>query len=129
MKPNLILVQTAHHDNATDVESLCERLASLGYVYLIRPGSAFRDDSPAGVRFLGNPLDGLPRFGKVDTVISVGDTATTRHLETFYEGAQITEWNPSAGKELPACLAEVLSTKVIPGNFSTARERRFSRAM
>ena len=72
MKPNLLFVQTSQLEINAEIEKFCESFCDSHYVYLIRPNSTFREDSPAGLRFLSNPLDQLPGFAEVR---SMGDKA------------------------------------------------------
>ena len=74
MKTNLLVIDTSGETNAARLETLCEKLSADHYVYVMRPGSKFREDSPAGVRFIGNPISSPPLFGNLDHAVAfVGD--------------------------------------------------------
>ena len=93
MKPNLLIVQPPHVHLDFVIEQFCERFCESHYVYLTRPHSALREDSPAGVRFLNHSLDRLPGFGCVDTAISVGDVETAARLKESYPEAKLAVWD------------------------------------
>lgn len=100
MKPNLLVVQPSQRDADPAIDCFCEALAGTHYVYLIRPLTAFREDSPAGVRFLNFSPDGLPGFGEVESVIVVDDTEHTEILLEKYPAARHWHFDSSAGDVL-----------------------------
>jgi hypothetical protein len=131
MKPNLVVVQPPHIRLDSLVEQFCEDFCESHYVYLIRPDSAFREDSPAGVRFLSHPLDGLPGFGCVDTAIAVGDPEVAERLRECYPDSKLAVWHPRENGELPAHINSLLRPTVVAAEFGeTGKKRRgLARAM
>ena len=123
MKPNLVIVQPPHVRMDSLIEKFCENLCGSHYVYLVRPDSAFRDDSPAGVRFLNNPLDGLPAFGRVDAAIAVADPELADRLKICYPDSRLAVWNPAESDELPEAIAALLNLT------NETAEQDFARAM
>ncbi|GAA5121812.1 hypothetical protein JIN84_01225 [Luteolibacter yonseiensis] len=126
MKPNLVIIQPPHVGMDAEVEQLCEEFCESHYVYLIRPHSAVRDDSPAGVRFLNHPLDNLPGFGRVDTAISVMDPEAMDSLRTFYPDSRTAVWDP---REKNDFIDSLLKPTVIRGDFGEHESRELARAM
>ncbi len=127
MKPNIVIVQPAHIESDAAIDTFCETLSDTHYVYLIRPGSAPRDDSPAGVRFLNHSLDRLPGFAQVDMAIAIGEPDLAARLKMAYPASGHTAWNPNEGDAfLDSFLA---STKIVRGDFGKADEKTFARAM
>ncbi|BCX47346.1 hypothetical protein HAHE_12540 [Haloferula helveola] len=101
MKPNLLVVDTLGDGSREIVESVCEELSRDYYVYLARPGSGFREDSPNGVRFVSNPLDALPRFGTLATVWSVGNRSVSTAVRAAYPEADFHDWRPADSPQSP----------------------------
>ncbi len=126
MKPNLVIVQSLNIHMDSEVEQFCEDFCDSHYVYLIRPGSEFREDSPAGVRFLGHALDSLPEFGSVETVISVADPEAAGRLRESYPESKWAVWYPGQNGDL---IASILRPTVVRGDFGKPRIRDFARAM
>ena len=127
MKPNILIVQPAHLEFDAAVDIFCESLSETHYVYLVRPGSAFRDDSPAGVRFLNHSIDRLPGFADVDTVIAIGEPGIADQLKKAYPASTHTAWDPTYDNDfLESFLA---STKVVQGEFGNEAAERLNRAM
>ena len=108
MKPNLLVVDTLGDGSHEIVESVCEELSRDYYVYLARPGSGFREDSPNGVRFVSNPLDALPRFGTLATVWSVGSRSVSAAVREAYPEADFHDWRPSGSSLSPEGFVNVL---------------------
>ena len=98
MKPNLIVFHQSDAASESAVETLCENFCDSHYVYLIRPGSEFRDDSPAGVRYLNHTLDRLPGFADVALTIAVGEPELEDALRSAYPESASTGWDPSYGQ-------------------------------
>lgn len=96
MKPNLLVVQPPNPEADDRVELFCESLSGSHYVYLIRPSSNPRDDSPSGVRFLNHSIDHLPGFADVDTVIAVGGNSIAGRLKRAYPASKLHLWNPAS---------------------------------
>lgn len=129
MKPNLIFVQPAHVEINDQIEMFCEHFCDTHYVYLIRPNSEFRDDSPSGLRFLNNPLNQLPGFSDVDTVVSVADMEVAALLTATYPTSKLAVWNPEEETQIPEILVNLLKPTVILGNFGAADGIDLARAM
>ncbi len=127
MKPNIVIVQPAHIESDAAIDAFCESLSDTHYVYLIRPGSAFRDDSPAGVRFLNHDLDRLPGFADVETVISVGDHNLAQSMMENYPAFAHLSWNPDSGNDFLDSF--LTSAKVVQGDFGKKAEERLACAM
>lgn len=100
MKPNLLVVQPTDRDLDPIIEKFCDSCSETHWVYLVRPASGFRDDSPAGVRFLTNPLDQLPSF-PVDIAITVGDEGIAAKVKERYPDSQSLLWDPEISRTLP----------------------------
>jgi hypothetical protein len=126
MKPNLVVIQPPHIGMDAEIEQFCEEFCKSHYVYLIRPNSEFRDDSPAGVRFLNHSLDSLPGFGNVDTAIAVLDHEVMDRLKAFYPESKLALWDPREKGNLTDSL---LKPTVIRGDFGECEERELARAM
>ncbi len=129
MKPNLVVVQPPHIQMDSLIEKLCEDFCDSHYVYLVRPHSECREDSPAGVRFLNHPLDRLPRFGSVDTAIAVADPEVADRLKEFYPESILAVWDPSNRKELPDLISTLLKPKVVQGAFGESDHPDLAKAM
>jgi len=129
MKPNLVFVQPTHLNIDNEIEKFCESFCDSHYVYLVRPNSPFRDDSPSGLRFLSNPLDQLPGFSDVRAAVSIADPATTDRLRETYPGSAHTTWDPEDESCLPALLISLLRPTVVQAEFRPAQEIEFSHAM
>jgi hypothetical protein len=129
MKPNLVIVQPPHIRGDSVIEQFCESFCESHYVYLVRPGSKFRDDSPAGVRFLSHSLDRLPAFGTVDMVIAVADPAVAERLKECYPESKLALWDPVSCDKLPDAILPLLRPSVISGEFGEAYKPSFARAM
>jgi hypothetical protein len=129
MKPNLVIVQPAHIHMDSVIEQFCEDFCDSHYVYLVRPNSEFRDDSPAGVRFLSHSLDRLPGFGRVDAAIAVADVEVASRLKECYPESKLALWNPGDTGELPDLIDSLLGPTVVRGDFGESEERDFARAM
>jgi len=129
MKPNLIVVQTAHSEIDTQIEMFLEHFCESHYVYLIRPHSGLRDDSPAGIRFLSQSLDHLPDIANVDAVISVGDPQAADRLKETYPDSRSALWDPEAEAYLPDLFVSLLSPTLVRGDFGPADDRDLARAI
>ena len=129
MKPNLFIVQPPHIHLDAIVEEFCERLSDSHYVYLDRPHSDRREDSPAGVRFLSHPLDHLPGFGSVDTAISIGDTEAAACLRECYPEAKLAVWHPGDDGKIPDEILLLLGPGEIGTGTGESEERDFARAI
>jgi hypothetical protein len=129
MKPNLVVIQPSHPQMDSMIERFCEEFCESHYVYLIRPNSEFRDDSPAGVRFLGHSLDQLPRFGSVDTAVAVADANLAERLKDFYPESKLVTWDPQASKDLPELIGSIEKPKVVRGEFGEAESGNFAQAI
>lgn len=129
MKPNLIVVQPPDFPFDAAVEQFCEGLCDSHYVYLIRPNSDFREDSAAGVRFLGHALDCLPRFGSVDTAIAVGDSKLAEILKNQYPESSLGIWHPSGNLYKTYEINDLLNPTVVRGEFGAVLDRDFAKAM
>lgn len=117
MKPSIIIVQPSHVTSDSEVEAFCELFCDSHYVYLIRPDSEVRDDSPAGLRFLCNSLDELPDFPDVETVISVGDFEVARVLGEAYPASRKTVWDPKIDTGFPTSAAQGGDATVVRADF------------
>ena len=115
MKPNLLVVQPADHALDPIIEKFCESCSETHWVYLVRPASVFRDDSPAGVRFLTNPLDKLPCF-PVDIAIAVGDEGIAAKVKEKYPDSETLFWNPVSSRTSPPPMLSKCR-KVLSGAF------------
>jgi hypothetical protein len=130
MKPNLVMVQPPHVCLDSVVEQICEELCDTHYVYLIRPNSTLRADSPGGVRFLNHSLDRLPGFGQVDMAIAVADPSVADRLKECYPGSKLAVWDPGGKGKLPELIASLLrSTTVVRCAFGEPQESKFAHAM
>lgn len=129
MKPNLVIVQPPHIHLDSLIEQFCESFCVSHYVYLVRPHSAVRDDSPAGVRFLSHPLDHLPGFGSVDTAIAVGDAEAAARLRECYPDSKLAVWHPGENRAVPDEILSLLRPTVVGGAFGESEERDYARAM
>jgi len=129
MKPNLLIVQPPHVAADSVIDRFCESLCDTHYVYLIRPISTFREDSPAGVRFLNLSADRLPGFGEIESVIVVGDSEIAGRLQEKYPTAHHALWDLESEGELPFSLIPSLAGNVIDGKFGHATERELAHAM
>ncbi|MES2921941.1 MAG: hypothetical protein V4819_10350 [Verrucomicrobiota bacterium] len=129
MKPNLVILQPPHIDLDSVIEQFCESFCDSHYVYLVRPNSPPRDDSPAGVRFLNHPLDRLPGFGTVDTAIAVGDPTAAARLRECYPDSKLAVWHPGENGEVPDLILSLLRPTVVRGDFGESEERDLARAM
>lgn len=95
MKPNMLVVQSPGHVPDPVIEKFCESCSETHWVYLVRPDSGFREDSPGGVRFLTHPLDRLPSF-PVDVAITVGDEEIAAMVKASYPDSETLLWDPGA---------------------------------
>lgn len=129
MKPNLVVIQPPHIQMDSLIERFCEEFCESHYVYLVRPHSGFREDSPAGVRFLGHSLDQLPRFGSVDTAIVVADPELEEQVKDFYPEAKRAVWDPRASGDLPELIGSILKPKVVRGDFGEQDTLNFAQAI
>ena len=129
MKPNLFIVQLPHIHLDAIVEEFCERLSNSHYVYLDRPDSDPRDDSPAGVRFLSHPLEHLPDFGSVDTAISIGDAKAAARLRECYPEAKLAVWHPGDDGKVPDEILLLLAPRAANIGSGDFEERDFARAI
>ena len=130
MKPNLVVLLPPHFPINPVIDQFCEDFCDSHYVYLIRPHSEFREDSPAGVRFLSHPLDCLPGFGRVAVAIAVANPALADRLKECYPESKLAFWNPTEGNgEVPDRIASMLKPTVVRGDFRTSGKRDFARAM
>lgn len=129
MKPNLVVIQPSHIQMDSMIEQFCEEFCESHYVYLVRPHSEFREDSPAGVRFLGHALDNLPCFGSVDAAIAVADSELAERLKDFYPESKRVMWDPQANGDLPHLIGSILKPKVVRGEFGESDARDFARAI
>ena len=125
MKPNLVVIQPPHIGMDAEIEQFCEEFCESHYVYLIRPNSALRDDSPAGVRFLNHSLDSLPGFGSVDTAVAVMDAEAMDRLKASYPESKLAMWDPREQSDL----ISLLKPTVIRGDFGERDEQALARAM
>jgi hypothetical protein len=129
MKPNLVVFQPYHVQLDSVIEQFCESFCDTHDVYLVRPHSELRDYSPAGVRFLSDPLDRLPGFGSVDTAIAVGDQEVAARLQECYPESNLAVWHPSEDGEVPELMLSLLRPTVVRGDFGQPEERDLARAM
>ena len=129
MKPNLVIVQPPHFLMASVIEQFCEDLCESHYVYLVRPHASYREDSPAGVRFLNHSLDCLPRFGSVETAIAVADHEIGDRLKECYPDSKLAVWEDVGNAELPEHLASLFRPSVVQGAFGTSDAPDLARAM
>ncbi len=129
MRPNLLVIQTSHSEIDPQIEEFCESFCDTHYVYLVRPGSEFRDDSPAGLRFLNNSLDKLPGFAEVDTIISVADTEAAERLKETFPTSKLEVWDPEEELHLPEVLITLLRPTVVRGDFQLTDRPDLARAM
>lgn len=129
MKPNLIVIQPMQPDSDPAIDSICEMLCETYYVYVIRPLRTFRDDSPAGVRFLNYSYDRLPGFSLVETVIIVNGSELAGRLKTQYPSACQLLWNGVIGAETSAEFIPKLSHTIVQGEFGHPAAKPFARAI
>lgn len=127
MKPNIVIVQPPHIGFDSLIESFCEKLSETHYVYLIRPSSEFRDDSPAGVRFLHHSLDRLPGFADVESAIAIGDPEIAGILKKAYPTSRLATWDPHRDSDFPESYLSDMT--VIAGDFGRNSGDRLARAM
>ncbi len=126
MKPNLVIVQPPHIRMDSVVEQFCEKFCDTHYIYLVRPGSEFREDSAAGIRFLGHAMDSLPEFGSVDTVIAVADSEAAECLRRAYPESRSAVWHPGQNGDL---IASLLQPTLVRGNFASFRDDDLAHAI
>ncbi len=130
MKPNLIVVQPPHAEADSIVESFCETMCGTHYVYLIRHATGFREDSPAGVRFLNLSPSRLPGFGEVESVLVVdGDEDLLARVRSHYPAAHLAIWSLEENGGQPFELIPSLSGTIIRGEFGQTEEKELARAM
>ncbi len=130
MKPNLIVVQPPDCIADERVEQLCETLCESHYVYLIRPASRFRADSPGGVRFLSHSLQRLPGFAEVDTVIAIREPAVAERLKEAYPHSNLHFWDPAEDHDLPEAIRSKLErSRIVEGDFSQRPDAELARAI
>ena len=132
MKPNLIVVEPPECPADARIESVCELLSEWYYVYLVRPGSGFRDDSPGGVRFLNHSLDRLPGFADVAIAVAIREAAVAERLKAAYPQSRLAIWHPD--RELPQILEarlrlRGLDSRVVAGDFRPRPAPELARAM
>jgi hypothetical protein len=129
MKPNILVVQPSHPDSHPAIDCFCEALAGTHYVYLVRPLSSHRDDSPAGVRFLNFSPDHLPGFGEVESVIVVDGIEHTSLLQEKYPGAR--HWHLDSDDSAVVELTDGTApdTTIIEGAFGTHGYQERARAV
>ncbi len=128
MKPNIIIVQPSQAESDSVVEQFCETLSETHYAYLMRPLSAFREDSPTGVRFLNYNPDRLPGFGDVECVVVVEDPAAAEALREKYPAAPQSLWRLDEDGAFPFHLVPALAT-IVRGDFGRTAEPELARAM
>lgn len=129
MRPNLIVVHQSDAASNSEVEKLCEKFCKSHYVYLIRPGSEFRDDSPSGIRYLGHSMDRLPGFADVALTIAVGEPEVEEALRRAYPESTSTRWDPGLGRDFSENLGWDVPHSIIRGDFANARHGKFAKAM
>lgn len=127
MKPNLIVVQPAEIGFDSVIEDYCEKLCETYYVYLIRPGSEFRDDSPNGLRFLNHSLDHLPGFADVDSVIAIGGSEIYDSIRKAYPASSLASWDPENDGEFP--FPSTFRPTVVQGRFGNREAGDLARAI
>lgn len=128
MKPNILVVQPSRRDADPAIDCFCEALSGSHYVYLIRPLTTFREDSPAGVRFLNFSAECLPGFGEVESVIVVDGLEHADVLQEKYPAAR--HWHLDSD----ACDVLKLSESgdpdtIIEGDFGTPAYQECARAV
>ena len=129
MKPNIVVIQPSPADGDSSIDHFCETLSKTHYVYLIRPIEGFRDDSPAGVRFLNFSPDRLPGFGEVESIILVDGADLAPRLQEEYPTARQWLWNRKTdGGDLISFVAVDRDT-IIQRDFSDADSPPYARAM
>lgn len=99
MKPNLLVIQPSPSAADSAIDLFCESLSETHYVYLIRPLDAFREDSPAGVRFLNFSPAHLPGFGEVESIVLVDEADHAPRLEEQYPGARHWRMDSTSGPD------------------------------
>lgn len=129
MKPNLVVIQPSDPNMDSMIERFCEEFCESHYVYLVRPHSEFRDDSPAGVRFLGHSLDQLPFFGSVDTAVAVAGPELAERIKDVYPESKLVMWDPKTNEDLPELIGSIMKPKVVRGDFGEAEEENFAQAI
>ena len=129
MKPNLIVIQPPHVRMDSVIEEFCESFCDSHYVYLVRPDSAFREDSSAGVRFLSHSLDRLPAFGEMDSAIAIADPAIVDHLKRRYPGSKMALWDPGKDPESADLIVSLNKLTVVHGEFGGSTHPELARAV
>ncbi|MBK1881545.1 hypothetical protein JIN85_03905 [Luteolibacter pohnpeiensis] len=129
MKPNLLIVQPHSVEADSIIEQISEILSKTHYVYLLRPLNEFRDDSPAGVRFLRYASERLPGFGHVENVVVINDAEVAMTAKQQYPLAQHTLWNPETDNGFPPALIPYLSDTIVQGHFGEEAEETLARAI
>lgn len=129
MKPNLIVYHPPRSASDSLIERICEQLCESHYVYLIRPGSEFRDDSPAGVRFLNHTLDRLPGFAEVATAIAIGGGEISARLMEAYPKSGHASWDPENDGGFPVETLPGLRPAIFQGSFRKSVDNEFDKAM
>lgn len=129
MKPNLVIVQPRHVEMDSLIEQFCEDFSDSHYVYLVRPNSECREDSPAGVRFLNHSLDRLPRFGSVEAAIAVADHEVADRLKEVYPDSHLAVWDPKDESQLPELIATLLNPTMVRGSFGKAEAPDLAKAV
>ncbi len=129
MKPNLLVIQLSDREIDSLIEQFCEELSASHYVYLVRPDSGLREDSPGGVRFLNHSLDCLPRFGSVDAAIAIKDSQMVDRLREVYPESKLAIWDPREENEFPDTIASLLQQSVVRGDFGEPKETIFAEAI
>ena len=129
MKPNILVVQPSPADGDSSIDHFCETLSKTHYVYLIRPIEGFREDSPAGVRFLNFSPERLPGFGEVESIIIVDGAEHASRLQEEYPTARQWLWNRNPDGGDPTSLVALDRDTIIQGDFSDSASAPYARAM
>ncbi|MEP2777674.1 MAG: hypothetical protein ABJQ29_09190 [Luteolibacter sp.] len=128
MKPNAIVVQPSHVEFDEIIENFCEKLSDTHYVYLIRPFSEIRDDSPGGVRFLNHGLDRLPGFAEVGAAIAIGEAEIAAILGEAYPMSKCVVWDPRFGDPIPKTLMDMMNPVIVQGHFQQKKREDYASA-
>lgn len=129
MKPNILVVQPSRPDADAAIDCFCEALSGSHYVYLIRPLSGHREDSPAGVRFLNFSPDHLPGFGEVESVIVVDGIEHTSLLQKKYPAARHWHLDSEDAAVLELTDAPAPDATIIEGDFGVPVYQERARAV
>ena len=121
MKPNILIVQPPNVGSEKQIDQFCERLTSRYYVYLLRPRSAFREDSAKGVRFLNHSLKRLPFFTHLETVITIGESEVKDLMKSQYPESGHSFWQPVTDHQFEERFeVAMLEKQIVKGNFRKA---------